>query len=65
MATDPYSCSCLFFYSFENIVKNGKQQTRHHARFGKITEYKLPTGKGARFSEDGKTFIGLIEWIIL
>jgi len=45
----------------ENIVKNGQDQTRHHARFGKIKEYKLPSGKGARFSEDGKTFIGLIE----
>lgn len=35
--------------------------TRHHARFGNVTEFKLPDGQGARFSADGKTFIGFIE----
>jgi hypothetical protein len=35
--------------------------TRHHARFGDILEYKIPGGQGARFSSDGKTFIGFIE----
>lgn len=34
---------------------------RHHARFGKILECKVPGGYGARFSSDGKTFIGFIE----
>ncbi len=33
---------------------------RHHARFGNIMEYKTPIG-GARFSADGKSFIGFIE----
>ncbi|HTN06242.1 RHS repeat-associated core domain-containing protein [Agriterribacter sp.] len=35
--------------------------TRHHARFGNILEYKLPSGQGERFSADGNTFIGFIE----
>ena len=35
--------------------------TRHHARYGEILEIKLPNGCGARFTADGKTFIGLIE----
>jgi hypothetical protein len=34
---------------------------RHHARFGDILEYKIPGGQGARFSSNGKTFIGFIE----
>lgn len=34
---------------------------RHHARFGNILEYRILEGKGARFSSDGKTFIGFIE----
>ncbi|PWB26433.1 DUF6443 domain-containing protein [Flavobacterium sp. HTF] len=40
-----------------NVIKN----VRHHAKFGKILEYRLPTGQGARFSSDGKKFIGFIE----
>lgn len=35
--------------------------TRHHARFGEILEIKIPGGQGARFSKDGKTFIGFLE----
>jgi len=35
--------------------------TRHHARFGNVLEYKIPGGQGARFSGDGKTFIGFLE----
>jgi len=35
--------------------------TRNHARFGSVTEFKLPDGTGARFSSDGKTFIGFLE----
>ena len=34
---------------------------RHHARFGEILEVKIPSGHGARFSSDGKNFIGFIE----
>lgn len=40
-----------------NVVK----VIRHHARFGNVLEYKIPGGQGARFSEDGKIFIGFIE----
>ena len=34
--------------------------TRHHARFGNVSEYKLPDGRGARFSADGENFFGFI-----
>jgi RHS repeat-associated protein len=34
---------------------------RHHARFGEILDIKIPGGQGARFTGDGKTFIGFIE----
>ncbi len=34
---------------------------RHHARFGDILEYKIPEGRGVRFSSDSKIFIGFIE----
>jgi hypothetical protein len=45
------------------IIQNpaGIAATRHHARFGKILEIKLPSGQGARFSSDMKTFFGFIE----
>jgi len=33
----------------------------YHARFGYILEYKLPDGRGVRFTIDGKKFIGFIE----
>jgi RHS repeat-associated protein len=35
--------------------------SRHHARFGYVLEYKIPGGQGARFSANGKTFLGFIE----
>jgi hypothetical protein len=46
-----------------NIVKNPASTTtaRHHGRFGKILEVMSPNGQGARFSGDGKKFIGFIE----
>jgi RHS repeat-associated protein len=34
---------------------------RYHARFGNVLEYRIPGGQGARFSGDGKTFIGFLE----
>ena len=37
-----------------NVVKT----VRHHARFGEVLEYRIPGGQGARFTSDGKTFIG-------
>ena len=40
-----------------NVVKT----VRHHARFGEILEYRIPGGQGARFTSDGKTFIGFLE----
>lgn len=47
----------------KGILKNPNATSvvRHHARFGWVLEYKLPNGSGARFSKDGKTFIGFIE----
>jgi RHS repeat-associated protein len=34
--------------------------TRHHARFGEVTEIRAPDGRGIRYGADGK-FIGLLE----
>lgn len=35
--------------------------TRHHARFGDVLEIISSNGMGARFSANGKTFIGFLE----
>jgi hypothetical protein len=45
------------------IITNPNANTvmRHHARFGDVLEYKVSGGQGARFSSDGKVFIGFIE----
>jgi hypothetical protein len=40
---------------------NATNTIRHHARFGNVLEYRIPGGQGARFSGDGKTFIGFLE----
>lgn len=40
---------------------NATSVTRHHARFGNVLEYRIPGGQGARFSGDGKKFIGFLE----
>lgn len=47
----------------KEIISNpsAKYTTRHHARFGKVLEVRLPSGKGARFSANAKKFIGFIE----
>jgi RHS repeat-associated protein len=47
----------------EGILSHPQATTtvRHHARFGNILEVKVPGGNGARFSADGKEFIGFIE----
>nr|WP_272884265.1 hemagglutinin repeat-containing protein [Stutzerimonas stutzeri] len=34
--------------------------TRHHARFGEVTEIRAPDGRGLRYGSDGK-FIGFLE----
>jgi hypothetical protein len=47
----------------QNILShpNATTVTRHHGRFGNIMEIKIPGGQGARFSADGKSFIGFLE----
>jgi hypothetical protein len=40
---------------------NATSAIRHHARFGNVLEYRISGGQGARFSGDGKTFIGFLE----
>lgn len=40
-----------------NVVKT----VRHHARFGEVLEYRIPGGRGARFTSDGKTFKEFLE----
>jgi RHS repeat-associated protein len=41
-----------------NIMKNGNQIIRNHKEFGKIIDFVLPSGLGARFSQVTKEFIG-------
>ena len=45
--------------SLKHILRNGSRGTRHHARFGKIIEYRLSNGLGARFGSD-RSFIGFL-----
>ena len=47
----------------EKILTNpgATRTTRYHARFGNVMEVKNPGGQGARFSADGKKFIGFLE----
>jgi hypothetical protein len=40
---------------------NATSAIRHHARFGNVLEYRIYGGQGARFSGDGKIFIGFLE----
>ena len=35
--------------------------TRHHVGLGNVLEYRIPGSQGARFSGDGKTFLGFLE----
>ncbi|WP_255155247.1 RHS repeat domain-containing protein [Ferruginibacter sp. HRS2-29] len=45
-----------------NILTNPKVEvvTRRHAKFGDVLEYRIPGGQGARFTADGKKFIGFL-----
>lgn len=45
----------------ENIIKNGKEVTKTQGRYGKIVEYRLDNGYGARFYEESNEMIGFIE----
>lgn len=47
----------------ESILSHPQATTtvRHHGRLGNILEVQVPGGQGARFSADGKEFIGFIE----
>jgi RHS repeat-associated protein len=44
----------------EVLTNPNRIVTRHHARFGNVTEIRAPDGRGLRFSSDGK-FIGFLE----
>lgn len=46
-----------------NILSNpgSKVTVRHTGRFGDVLEVVSPNGQGARFSKDGKEFLGLIN----
>ncbi len=46
-----------------NILNNpgSKATVRHTGRFGDVLEVVAPNGQGARFSKDGKEFLGLIN----
>lgn len=45
---------------YDQILKEGEEVFRHHARFGDVKEVKLPGVGGVRFSANGK-FIGFLE----
>ncbi len=45
----------------ENIIKNGKEVRKTQGRYGKIVEYRLDDGYGARFLEESNEMIGFIE----
>lgn len=47
----------------DNIINSPDTswQTRHHARFGDVVEGRLPDGRGARWSGDGRNFHGFLE----
>ena len=42
------------------IVRNGAQEVKVHKSFGKVIEYKLPNGLGARFKANTNEFIGFL-----
>ena len=46
-----------------NIINSSgvKINTTNHFKHGKVIEYMTPNGQRARFSADGKKFIGLLE----
>ena len=42
-------------------AKDTQWVARHHVRFGNIVEGRLPDGRGARWSADGKKFHGFLD----
>ncbi len=44
----------------KNIMRNGKKTTRKTKAFGEVTEFKLKSGKGARFRNDTEEFTGFL-----
>jgi RHS repeat-associated protein len=42
------------------LMENGTRTTKTTANFGKVVEYKLPSGLGARFSASDSRFIGFL-----
>lgn len=47
----------------KSIIENPNAESviRYHAIFGEILEIKIPGGMGARFTSDGKTFLGFLD----
>ena len=46
--------------ALKNIMRTGVKTTRDHNRYGRVTEYKLPNGVGARFNADETEFLGFL-----
>lgn len=46
--------------SLKYIIKNGTKEIRSHNNYGKVVDYKLPSGLGARFNAVTNEFIGFL-----
>lgn len=46
--------------SLKYIIKNGTREIRPHNNYGKVVDYKLPSGLGARFNATTNEFIGFL-----
>ena len=47
--------------ALKNIMRSGVRTIENLPRFGKVVQYKLPGGHGARFGADSGNFIGFIN----
>ncbi|MEP2302183.1 MAG: SpvB/TcaC N-terminal domain-containing protein [Kangiellaceae bacterium] len=47
-------------FALRHIMRTGKQNTKNTEKFGKVVDYKLENGLGARFTVDSNQFIGFL-----
>jgi len=46
--------------ALKNIMRNGARTTKPHTDFGRVVDFKLPSGLGARFNAATNEFIGFL-----
>ena len=46
--------------ALKNIMRNGTRMTKRHPVFGRVVDFKLPNGLGARFNAITNEFIGFL-----